>query len=98
MEVAVIRWRGWEVQVPLGSVVFLHSRSELETLHARVLESARRMTAKEGMAFLIKAGIYTPEGHLAPEYGGPERKLPPEADPLLQTSRKARRASRSRKP
>jgi hypothetical protein len=98
MEVAVIRWRGWEVQVPLGSVVFLQSEREIEALHARVLESARRMTAKEGMALLIKSAIYTPEGQLAPEYGGPARKLPPEAEPLLKTSRKARRASRSRKP
>jgi hypothetical protein len=43
-------------------------------LHKRTVESAREMTPEEGFEFLVKAGIYTPEGDLAPEYGGPRRK------------------------
>jgi hypothetical protein len=76
MEIAVVRWRGWEVCVPLQSVVFLQTRKEIEELHALAVESARRMTAKEGMAFLVKAGIYTRDGELTPEYGGPKPKPP----------------------
>lgn len=50
----------------------LPTRKEIEDLNARALESARKMIAQEGTAFLVKAGIYSPEGELTPEYGGPK--------------------------
>jgi len=46
----------------------------LPELHKKVLHRVRTMTAKEGFQELIKSGIYTPDGQLAPEYGGPGGK------------------------
>ena len=49
-------------------------RKKQAALHAKVLEEVRSMTPEEGFKDLIKSGIYTPEGKLAPEYGGPPRQ------------------------
>lgn len=48
------------------------NRQEQAELHRQVLEEVRAMTPKEGFQDLIKSGIYTPNGELAPEYGGPQ--------------------------
>ena len=50
-----------------GSIL---SEKELPELHQRILARVRKMTVKEGFQSLIAAGIYTPEGKLAKEYGG----------------------------
>ena len=50
----------------------MQTRKEIEELNTRALQNARKMSASEGMSFLIKAGIYTPKGELAQEYGGPK--------------------------
>jgi hypothetical protein len=76
MEIAVVRWNGRNVYIPLDSVVFLRTRKEIQQLHARAVALARQMTPAEGMAFLVRAGIYTAEGELTPEYGGPKGKRP----------------------
>ena len=52
-----------------GSVLSV-SEKELPELHQRVLARVRKMTAKKGFESLIAAGIYTPDGELAKEYGG----------------------------
>lgn len=49
------------------------TRKEQEALHARVLDRVRRMTPQEGFRALIESGIFTQDGELAPEYGGPRR-------------------------
>lgn len=49
------------------------TRKEQEDLHARVLDRVRRMTPKEGFRSLIESGIFTEQGELSPEYGGPKR-------------------------
>jgi hypothetical protein len=46
------------------------SRKELLAAHERALARVGRMTAQEGFASLVKAGIYTPNGKLTPRYGG----------------------------
>ena len=46
------------------------SRKELLAAHERALTRVGRMTAQEGFASLVKAGIYTPDGKLTPRYGG----------------------------
>ena len=46
------------------------SRKELLDLHKRVLSRVRKMTPEEGFQSLVEAGIYTPQGKLAKEYGG----------------------------
>ena len=51
------------------------NRKEQKELHAAVLKEVRAMTAEEGFKDLIKSGIYTSKGNLAPEYGGPPRKI-----------------------
>ena len=48
----------------------MYTRKELLAAHERALKRLDRMTADEGFATLVKAGIYTPEGKLAPRYGG----------------------------
>ena len=45
-------------------------RTALLASHERALKRASRMTAQEGFASLVKAGIYTSDGKLAPRYGG----------------------------
>ena len=59
------------------------ARKELLELHERVLQTVRKKSSKEGFRDLIKSGIYTPDGHLAPEYGGPPRqkKIRPRSRP-----------------
>ena len=57
MEMAVVRWRGWGVYVPPESVVFLQTRKEIEALHARVVESARRTTCDGFREWAVRAGI-----------------------------------------
>ena len=47
---------------------------EQRKLHESVLKEVRSMTPEEGFKDLIKSGIYTADGQLAPEYGGPPRK------------------------
>lgn len=46
-------------------------RKKQAELHRQVLEEVRAMTPAEGFQDLIVSGIYTPDGKLAPEYGGP---------------------------
>jgi len=46
------------------------TRKELLAAHERALKRLDRMTAEEGFATLVKAGIYTPDGKLRPRYGG----------------------------
>lgn len=46
------------------------TRQELLAAHERALKRLDRMTAEEGFATLVKAGIYTPDGKLSPRYGG----------------------------
>jgi hypothetical protein len=46
------------------------TRSALLAAHERALKRASRLTAREGFSSLVKAGIYTPNGKLAPRYGG----------------------------
>jgi hypothetical protein len=48
----------------------LFTRTELLAAHERALKRASRMTAQEGFASLVKAGIYMPDGKLASRYGG----------------------------
>jgi hypothetical protein len=48
----------------------LLTRTALLAAHERALKRVSRMTAQEGFASLVKAGIYTPDGRLAPRYGG----------------------------
>ena len=48
----------------------LFTRTELLAAHERALKRVSTMTAQEGFASLVKAGIYTPEGKLTPRYGG----------------------------
>lgn len=45
-------------------------RKKLLEIHKQVLKEVRAMTKEEGFKSLIKSGIYTPDGQLAPEYGG----------------------------
>jgi hypothetical protein len=52
------------------------SRRELLDLNQHVIESVRRMTPQEGMACLIKAGIYTAEGIGCYSKRGPHRVGP----------------------
>jgi integrase len=49
------------------------TRKEQEALHARVLDRVRRMTPQEGFRALIEFGVFTKDGELALEYGGPRR-------------------------
>ena len=49
-------------------------RAGLLKLFREVVEEARMKTPEEGFKDLIASGIYTPEGKLAPEYGGPKKK------------------------
>jgi len=46
------------------------TRRELLAAHERWLKRVRRMTKQEGFESLVRAGIVTPEGKLAPRYGG----------------------------
>ena len=46
------------------------TRRELLAAHQRALKRAGKMTAAEGFASLVKAGIVTPAGKLSPRYGG----------------------------
>ena len=46
------------------------TRKELLAAHERALKRVGKMTAEEGFASLVKAGIYTPDGKLSPRYGG----------------------------
>jgi len=46
------------------------SRSELLAAHERWLRRVRKMTAREGFESLLRAGIVTRDGKLAPRYGG----------------------------
>ena len=46
------------------------TRRELLAAHERALKRADKMTAQEGFASLVKAGICTPDGKLSPRYGG----------------------------
>jgi hypothetical protein len=48
----------------------MFTRKELLAAHERALTRANRMTAQQGFASLVKAGIYTPEGKLKARYGG----------------------------
>jgi hypothetical protein len=48
----------------------LYTRKELLAAHERALKRLDRMTPEEGFATLVEAGIYTPDGKLAPRYGG----------------------------
>lgn len=48
----------------------LSTRTALLAAHERALKGVSRMNAQEGFASLVKAGIYTPDGKLAPRYGG----------------------------
>jgi hypothetical protein len=48
----------------------LYSRTGLLAAHERALKRLGRMTADEGFATLVKAGIYTRGGKLKPRYGG----------------------------
>lgn len=56
----------------LGAIVFrtMTPRSRDEVF-ASVLREVRAMTPEEGFKSLVRAGIYTREGELRPEYGGP---------------------------
>lgn len=47
------------------------TRKELLALYMRVVERARSMTTEELFQSMVRSGIYTAEGQLAPEYGGP---------------------------
>jgi hypothetical protein len=46
------------------------SRRDLLAAHERALDRAGKMTIREGFESLVRAGIYTPDGKLAPRYGG----------------------------
>jgi len=46
------------------------TRKELLAAHDRALDRASRMTAQQGFASLVKAGIYTTAGTLTRRYGG----------------------------
>jgi hypothetical protein len=48
--------------------------AEQRKLHEKVLRQVRSMTPEQGFKDLVKYGIYTTDGQLAPEYGGPPRK------------------------
>jgi hypothetical protein len=48
----------------------LYSRKELLAAHERALKRLDKLTAEQGFETLVKAGIYTPDGKLAPRYGG----------------------------
>jgi hypothetical protein len=48
----------------------MFSRKELLAAHDRALTRVSKLTAQEGFASLVKAGIYTPDGKLTPRYGG----------------------------
>ncbi|MBU6427304.1 hypothetical protein KGQ27_03690 [Patescibacteria group bacterium] len=50
------------------------TRAELLKLHEEAIKEVKAMTPEEGFQSLIEAGIYTPDGKLAPEYGGPPRE------------------------
>ena len=56
----------------LSSEVKYLSRSEMLELHVRVLDQVRKMTPEEGFKSMVASGIYTPDGKLAKEYGGPD--------------------------
>lgn len=46
-------------------------RHELLGLHRHALERVRKMSPEEGFRSLVASGIYTPDGKLTKEYGGP---------------------------
>ena len=46
------------------------TRRELLAAHERALKKVRKLTGREGFETLVRAGIYTPDGKLAPRYGG----------------------------
>jgi hypothetical protein len=46
------------------------TRSDLLAAHGRWLKRVQKMTARESFASLVRAGIVTPAGKLAPRYGG----------------------------
>jgi hypothetical protein len=48
---------------------------KLKRLGALSKRRAAKRTPQSALATLVKAGFLTPEGDLAPEYGGPERRL-----------------------
>ncbi len=51
----------------------LNNEAGLPELFKEVLRHVRNLTPKEGFASLVESGIYTPDGQLTPEYGGPSR-------------------------
>ena len=46
------------------------TRSELLAAHERALKKVRQRTPEEGFESLVRAGICTRDGKLAPRYGG----------------------------
>jgi len=46
------------------------TRSELLAAHERALKKVQKRTAEEGFESLVRAGICTRDGKLAPRYGG----------------------------
>jgi hypothetical protein len=46
------------------------TRRELLAAHERALKRTDQMTAEEGFASLVRAGICTSDGKLTPRYGG----------------------------
>ena len=61
------------------SIMPKHSNSNKQSLDPRdrfsdaqrdLLEKVKKMTPAQGVKTLVASGIYTPNGKLAPEYGG----------------------------
>ncbi|HZM02312.1 MAG TPA: hypothetical protein VFC44_04740 [Candidatus Saccharimonadales bacterium] len=46
------------------------TRKVLLAAHQRALKRVSKMTAQEGFASLVEAGIYSADGKLMPRYGG----------------------------
>jgi hypothetical protein len=55
-------------KLPRNGVV--PTRRDLIAAQERALKKVRKLTGREGFETLVQAGIYTPDGKLAPRYGG----------------------------
>ena len=48
---------------------------DAETRQRRAaLENMKKMSPREMFELAVRAGVYTPDGKLTPEYGGPPRR------------------------
>ena len=53
-----------------GFVAPPRTRKELRVLYSRVVKEISAMSAKQRLATMVRAGIYTKSGKLTKQYGG----------------------------